>query len=103
MFPSATMLDPRFNLGHIPYGEYNFVMEILLNMLELGCIIEALISILINDILVSSSHKCSKVMMQLMEQQSNGSTTLDEKSVKVELEDYLCEPCIDCFPDNLLQ
>ena len=32
---------PIFNLGHIPYGEHKFVMEILINMLELGCIIEA--------------------------------------------------------------
>ena len=25
MFPIATVLDPRFKLGHIPYGEHNFV------------------------------------------------------------------------------
>ena len=30
-----------------------------------------------------------------MKQQSNSITTLDKKSVKVELDNYLCEPCID--------
>ena len=24
VFPIATMLDPRFKLGHIPYGKHNF-------------------------------------------------------------------------------
>ena len=38
-----------------------------------------------------------------MEQQSNRSTTLDEKSTKVELEDYLFESCIDCLRDDPLQ
>ena len=33
VFPIATVLDPRFNLGHIPYGEHNFFRAILLNML----------------------------------------------------------------------
>ena len=27
MFPIATVLDPRFKLGHILHGEHNFVME----------------------------------------------------------------------------
>ena len=38
-----------------------------------------------------------------MEQQSNRSTTLYEKSAGVELEDYLFEPCIDCLRDDPLQ
>ena len=49
--------------------------------------------------LSSSSHNCSKVMMQFMEQQSNRSTTLDEKSA----EDYLFEPCNGCLCDDPLQ
>ena len=40
MFPIATVLDPRFKLEHIPHGEQNFVMETLLNLLELVRIIE---------------------------------------------------------------
>ena len=42
-------------------------------------------------------------MKQFIERQSNRSTELDEKLEIVELEDYLCEPCIDCFHDNPLQ
>ena len=83
VFPITTMLDPRFKLGHIPYGEHNFVMEILLNMLELVRIIEGLSSTLMDDLLASSSHKRSKVMIHFMDLQSNKSTILDEKSAKV--------------------
>ena len=43
---------------------------------------------LIDDLLASSSHNHSKVKIQCMKQQSNKSTTLEEKSIKVELEDY---------------
>ena len=103
VFPIATVLDPRFKLRHITYSEHNFVKEILLNMLESVRIIEASSSTSIDDLLSSSSHKRSKVMMQFMEQQSNRSTTLDEKSAKVELGDYLFEPCIDCLHDDPLQ
>ena len=66
MFPIARVLDPKFKLGHIPYGEHNFVKEILLNMLKSVCIIEASSSTPIDDLLSSSSHKRSKVMMQFM-------------------------------------
>ena len=38
-----------------------------------------------------------------MERQSSRSTTVDEKSLEVELEDYLCEPRIDCLRDDSLQ
>ena len=79
MFPTATQLDPRFKLGHITYGKHNFVMAILLNMLELVRIIEASSYTSINDVLASSSHKRLKVMIQFMERQSNRSTTLGEK------------------------
>ena len=103
VFLIATLLDPRFKLGHIPYGEHEFVRAILLNMLESVRIIEALSSTPIYDLLASSSHRHSKVMMQIMEQQLNRSTTLDEKSAEVELEDYLFKPCIDCLHDDPLQ
>ena len=33
MFPIATILDPRFKLGHIPHGDHKFVIETLLNLL----------------------------------------------------------------------
>ena len=79
MFPIAIVPDPRFKLGRIPYDDNNFVKEISLNMLESVCIIEASSSTPIDDLLSSSSHKRSKVMMQFMEQQSNMSTTLDDK------------------------
>ena len=102
VFPIALVLDPKFKLGRIPYDEHNFLMKILLNMLESVRIIETLSSMLIDDLLASSSHKHSKVMMQFMEQQSNRSVTLDEKSEKVELEAYLCEPCISCLCDDML-
>ena len=94
MFPIATVLDPSMKSEHIPHGEYKFVMKTLINMLESTCIIEASSSMSIDDI--------SEVMMQFMERQSCRSTTLDEKSIKVVLEDYLCEPCIDCLCDDLL-
>ena len=100
VFPISTLLDPRFKLKHIPYDEHNFFMEILLNMLKSVCIIEVSSSMPINDLLASSSHKRSKVMMQFIEQKSNRCKTLDEKSTKVELEDYLCEPCIDLLYVN---
>ena len=41
MFSIATMLDPKFKLGHISHGEHKFIRETLFNMLELLCIIEA--------------------------------------------------------------
>ena len=102
MFPIALVLDPRFKLEHIPYDEHNFVMKILLNMLESVCIVEASSFTSIDDLFASSSHKRSKVMMQFMERQSNKSITLDENLEKVELEDYLYEPCIDCLHDDSL-
>ena len=79
MFPIATVLDPRFKLGHIPIGKHKFITEILLNMLELVHPIEASSSTLIDGLLASSSYKYSKVMMQFMERQSNRSTTTEEK------------------------
>ena len=103
MFPIATVLDPRFKLEHIPHGEQKFVVETLLNLLESVRIIEGSSSMLIDDLLASRTHKRSKVMMQFMEQQSSRSTTVDEQSAKVELDDYLCEPCIDCLRDDSLQ
>ena len=63
VFPIAAMLDHRFKWGHIPYSEHKFVMKILLNILESVHIIEASSSMLIDDLLDTSSHKCSKVMM----------------------------------------
>ena len=71
MFPIATVLDPRFKLGHTPHGEHNFVMETLLNMLESMSLIQRLTSTPIDDVLASLIHKRSKVMMQLIERQSN--------------------------------
>ena len=103
MFPIAIGLDPRFKLKHIPHDERKFIMETLLNMLESVRIIEASSSMLIDDLLASMTHKRSKVKMQFMERQSSRSTTVDEKSIKVELDDYLCEPCIDCLCDDSLQ
>ena len=103
MFPIATVVDPRFNLEHIPHGEQKFVMETLLNILESVRIIESSSSMPIDDILASRTQKRSKVMMQFMERQSIRCTTVDEQSVKVELDDYLCEPCIDCLHDDSLQ
>ena len=81
MFYIATVLDPRFKLGHIPHGEHNCVMETLLNMLESVCPIQASTSTTIDDVLASPSHKRSKVMMQFLERQSNRYTTIEEKSV----------------------
>ena len=66
MFPNALVLDLRFKLGHIPHGHKIF-METLLNMLESVHLIDALSSTSIDDLLASSSHKRSKVMMQVME------------------------------------
>ena len=103
IFPIATVLDPIFKLEHIPHGEKEFVMENLLKMLELVCIIEGSSSMPIDDLLASRTHKRSKVMMQFMERQSSRSTTIDEQSVNVELDDYLCEPCIDCLRDDSLK
>ena len=42
-------------------------------------------------------------MMQFMERQSSRSRSIDEQSVKVELDDYLCEPCIDYLRDDSLE
>ena len=76
MFSIATVLDPRFNLGHIPYSKHNFVIETLLKMLESVRPIQALTSTPIDDVLALSSHKRSKVMMQFMERQSNRYTII---------------------------
>ena len=57
------MLDPRFKLEHIPHGEHKLVMETLLNMLESVRIIEASSSMSFDDLLTSTTHKHSKVMM----------------------------------------
>ena len=67
MFSIAIVLDPRFKFGHIPHGEHNFFMETLINMLESMRPIQASTSTPIDDVLASSSHKRSKVMMQFME------------------------------------
>ena len=67
IFPIAIVLDPRFMLGHIPHGEHKFFIETLLNMLESVRPIEASTYTPIDDLLDSSSHKCSKLMMQFME------------------------------------
>ena len=103
MFSIATVLDPRFKLGHIPQGEQNFVLETLLNMLESMRPIQASTSTPIDDVLASASHKHSKVMMQFMERQSNRYTTIEEKSAETKLKKYLREPCIDCLRDDSLQ
>ena len=103
MFPIATVLDPRFKLEHIPHGEQKFFRETLLNLLESVRIIEGSSSMPIDGLLASRTRKRSKVMMQFMERQSSRSTTIDVQSVKVELDDYLCEPCIDCLRDDSLQ
>ena len=42
-------------------------METLLSMLESVCIVEASSSMLIDDLLASTTHKRSKVMMQFIE------------------------------------
>ena len=34
MFLIAIILDPRFKLGHIPYGDHKFVVETLLTFLN---------------------------------------------------------------------
>ena len=104
MFSIATVLNPRLKLGHIPHGEHNFVMETLLNMLESVRPIKALTSTTFkSNVLASSSHKPSKVMLQFIERQSNRYTTVQEKSAATEREEYLCEPGIDCLRDDLLQ
>ena len=72
-------------------------------MLELVCPIQASTSTLIDDVLASPSHKRSKVMMQFMERQSNRYTTVEEKSVQTEMEEYLREPCVDCLRADSLQ
>ena len=86
------MLDPRFKLEHIRHSEYKLVIKNLLNMLESVGIVEASSSMPIDNFLASTTHKRSKVMMQFIDRQSSKSTTVDEKSLKDELEDYLCEP-----------
>ena len=103
MFPISTLLDPRFKLEHIPHGEHKFVIETLLNMLESVSIIEGSSSMPIDDFLASRTQKRTKVMIQFIERQSSRSTTVDEQSVKVKLDDYLCEPCIGCLHDDSLQ
>ena len=95
MFPISTVLDPRLKLEHIPHGEKKFVVETLLNLLESVRIIKGSSSMPIDDLLASRTHKRSKVMMQFMERQSSRSTTVDEQSVKVELD--------DCLRDDSLQ
>ena len=103
MFSIATVIDPTFKLGHIPHGEHNFVMETLVNKLETVHPIQASTSTSINDVLASSSHKRSKLMIQFMERQSNIYTTVEEKSVETELEEYLRKPYIDCLRNDSLQ
>ena len=63
MFPIATVLDPIFKLEHILHGEHRFVMKNLLKMLESMRILEALSSMPIDDLLASTTHKHSKVMV----------------------------------------
>ena len=70
-----------------------------LTILESIRIIEASSSIPIDDFWL---HQV-KIMMQFMDQQSNRSIALDEKSENVELVHYLCEPGIDYLHDKLLQ
>ena len=103
MFPIAIVLDPWFKLEHIPHGEQKFFMKTLLNLLESVRIIEGSSSVPIDDLLAWRTHKRSKVMMQFTEQQSSRSTLVDEQSVKVKLDDYLCKPCIDCLRDDSLK
>ena len=81
MISIVTVLDPRFKLGHILHGEHNFVMETLLNMLESMRPIQTSTSTPIDDVLTSSSHKHSNVMMPFTERQSNRYTTVEEKSI----------------------
>ena len=69
MFSIATVLNPRFKLGHILQGEHNFILETLLNMLESVRPIQASTYTPIDDVLALASHKRSKVMMQFMERQ----------------------------------
>ena len=95
--------NPRFKFGHIPHGEHNFFMETLLNMLESMRPIQASTSTPIDNVLTSSSHKRSKVVMQFMERQSNRYTTVEEKSVQTALGEYFCEACIDCLRADSLQ
>ena len=80
----------------------SFFVETSLNLLKSVRIIEGSSSMPIDDLLASRIHKHSKVMMQFMDRQSSRSTVVDEQSVKVELDDYLCEPCIDCLRDDSL-
>ena len=80
-----------------------FLMETLLNMLKSVRIMEGSSSMLIDGLLASRNHKRSKVMMQFMERQSSRSKIVDEQSLKVELDDYLCEPCIDCLLNDSLK
>ena len=103
IFPIATVLDHRFKLEHIPHGEHNFFMKTLLNMLESVRSVEAFSCMSIDDLLASTTHKHSKLLMQIMQRQLNRSTTVDERSLTVKLEDYLCEPCIDYLRDDSLQ
>ena len=67
LFTIDTVLDPRFKLEHIPHGEHKFFMKTLLNMPESVRIVEASSSMPIDDLLASTTHKSSKVMMQFMD------------------------------------
>ena len=78
-------------------------MKTSLNLLEYVRIIETLSTVPIDDLMASTSHERSKVMMQFMGQQLNMSTIADKKSPKVELGNYLCKPWIDKLHDNTLQ
>ena len=103
MFSIVIVQDPRFKLGHIPKGEETFVLENLLNVLESVRPIQPSTSTPIDDVLASTSHKHSKVMMQFMEQQSNRYRTIEEKSAETEPKEYLREPCIDYLRNDSLQ
>ena len=103
MSPIAIVLGPRFKLGHIPHGEHKFVMKTLLNMLKSVHLIEASSSTLIDDLLASSSHKCSKVLMQFYGAVIKYEHNTRRETNKGQLEDYLHETFIDCLCDDSLQ
>ena len=78
-------------------------MKTLLNMLKSVHLIEASSSTLIDDLLASSSHKCSKVLMQFYGAVIKYEHNTRREPNKGQLEDYLHETCIDCLCDDSLQ